>query len=75
MSKAFDEYWAGQCSQWSEITIEDKCRAKDAWDAALTYRPDCLTCKNRGKVYELSQEMYCEHCKWDGPAEDHYESV
>lgn len=26
--------------------------------------PDCDFCDNKGKVYELSQEMCCEHCKW-----------
>lgn len=27
---------------------------------------DCLNCANKGKISGLSQETYCEQCKWRG---------
>lgn len=49
---------------------------------ALTKRlspklPDCTTCSNRGKPYELSGETFCDHCSHAViySKQDHYKPI
>lgn len=38
---------------------------------APVVQPDCNTCTHRGRINGLSQETYCEQCKWNSGV-DHY---
>jgi len=38
--------------------------------------PDCKTCDNRGRIYGLSQETHCEHCRYQGHwRTNHYAAI
>lgn len=39
--------------------------------AAPVVQPNCNTCTHRGRINGLSQETYCEQCKWHSGV-DHY---
>ena len=55
--------------------VDDDLHSPSLYDAnaAMQRLVDCKTCANRGRIDGLSQEMHCEHCKWQERwRSDHY---
>ena len=75
MTPEFNRWWdADELTQTNPYTEDTPVWwAWEGWQAAQRARVDCNTCANRGRVDGLSQEMHCEHCKWQGRRRaDHY---
>ena len=51
---------------WSDVG-----ELMNAWLRANA-RADCGKCANKGRINGLSQETFCENCRWQGCKEDYF---
>jgi hypothetical protein len=63
----FEDWLEGKTLGGMELAF-----AKDAWQSAKR-EPNCSHCANRGRIYGLSQESFCDHCIYQNQSrENHY---